>query len=491
MPTKYELIQNELYRRIQSGEYTVGQRLPPDQDLADAFTVNRHTVRRALGLLADEGYVQRAPGRGTVVASRTGGEVTAAAKLCYRVLAGAGDFSGWRIPTAERLASRFNDQHPLADVEVKAEPYGLWEPSGPAAVAGPDPIVSRFTYMADYARSNMLLPLDEFDDLLDVASPLDGRLVYRTQDGFGEWHIHALPVQLGAWMLLVNRSLTRRLGVEVPSEAMTWLEFTNICDEIGKKGADEGIRAISLELRYEPQFMTRFFPYFYSANGGELLVDPQTFEPNLTADGNEQFLEFLMDLREWDLCEFDEPLTAFHEGRCAFRLSVTTGSALLEQNRQRGEELDVLPIPKAEPTSADYTVVRGEFVGILAQTVNSPAQKQAAWEFTKFLLSRQSQIAAFREAGDLPVRTGLAPTASYDPGPAGKSYRYGQRAGLPTFDVPRNLDVHRVIQRAMTRAMTKACKPKQALQEAQEMLSAYASTLRFRQTAGLDPSLIS
>ena len=53
---------------IEAGDYPPGARLPTEKALTEAFAVNRHTVRRAMRALADEGLVRVERGRGTFVA---------------------------------------------------------------------------------------------------------------------------------------------------------------------------------------------------------------------------------------------------------------------------------------------------------------------------------------------------------------------------------------------------------------------------------------
>lgn len=53
--------------RIEGGTYPRGQRLPPEDTLAEELGVNRATVNRALRILTAEGYVQATRGRGTEV----------------------------------------------------------------------------------------------------------------------------------------------------------------------------------------------------------------------------------------------------------------------------------------------------------------------------------------------------------------------------------------------------------------------------------------
>ena len=58
-----------LKKRISSGEWAGNGRMPPERDLANEFGVARNTVRRAVGLLAQDGMVVRHVGRGTFLAT--------------------------------------------------------------------------------------------------------------------------------------------------------------------------------------------------------------------------------------------------------------------------------------------------------------------------------------------------------------------------------------------------------------------------------------
>lgn len=67
---KYQAIYTNLRQRILDGEFTAGTRLPPQQELADHFSVTLMTLRQALGALEDDGLVWAARGKGTFVADR-------------------------------------------------------------------------------------------------------------------------------------------------------------------------------------------------------------------------------------------------------------------------------------------------------------------------------------------------------------------------------------------------------------------------------------
>lgn len=62
---KYYDIMEDLRRQILSGEIKPGEKLPSENELSATFLVSRQTVRKALSILQNEGYVYAEHGRGT------------------------------------------------------------------------------------------------------------------------------------------------------------------------------------------------------------------------------------------------------------------------------------------------------------------------------------------------------------------------------------------------------------------------------------------
>lgn len=60
-------IQETLEHEIMAGVHTPGAQLPPENELAARFGVNRHTLRRAVSELADRGLVRVFQGRGSFI----------------------------------------------------------------------------------------------------------------------------------------------------------------------------------------------------------------------------------------------------------------------------------------------------------------------------------------------------------------------------------------------------------------------------------------
>jgi len=69
-------ISRQLERAIVQGEYSPGQRLPPERLLSSQFQVSRSVIREALGRLASLGLVESRQGSGTRVTAPSGRQVS-------------------------------------------------------------------------------------------------------------------------------------------------------------------------------------------------------------------------------------------------------------------------------------------------------------------------------------------------------------------------------------------------------------------------------
>jgi GntR family transcriptional regulator, phosphonate transport system regulatory protein len=67
----YAQIADQLRENIHQGVYEIGEQLPTETKLAEQFAVNRHTIRQAIALLKNEGFLRVDRGRGTFIAAKT------------------------------------------------------------------------------------------------------------------------------------------------------------------------------------------------------------------------------------------------------------------------------------------------------------------------------------------------------------------------------------------------------------------------------------
>lgn len=68
MDPLYTKVKEDLERKILKGVYRVGDFIPSEQELENYYRVSRTTIRKAVTLLIDEGYLSIVRGRGTRVA---------------------------------------------------------------------------------------------------------------------------------------------------------------------------------------------------------------------------------------------------------------------------------------------------------------------------------------------------------------------------------------------------------------------------------------
>ncbi len=71
-PTLSEQVTRLLIKRMRAGDYPPGSQLPPENTLAEEFSVSRATIRSAIRTLATRGLVVRRQGAGTFVSQLSG-----------------------------------------------------------------------------------------------------------------------------------------------------------------------------------------------------------------------------------------------------------------------------------------------------------------------------------------------------------------------------------------------------------------------------------
>lgn len=67
MQNKYLIIYRQIAEKIQNGEYPPGEKLPSEHELMEAFQASRETIRKALNQLAQNGFIQKVQGKGSIV----------------------------------------------------------------------------------------------------------------------------------------------------------------------------------------------------------------------------------------------------------------------------------------------------------------------------------------------------------------------------------------------------------------------------------------
>ncbi|MGX6443390.1 trehalose operon repressor [Neobacillus sp. K501] len=67
MTNKYQIIYNTIVEQIKCGQIEANTLLPSENELKEQYTTSRETIRKALNLLAQNGYIQKVQGKGSIV----------------------------------------------------------------------------------------------------------------------------------------------------------------------------------------------------------------------------------------------------------------------------------------------------------------------------------------------------------------------------------------------------------------------------------------
>lgn len=87
MQKKYLLIYEEIAKQIQEGDYPAKAILPSENEFADMYQTSRETIRKALNLLAQNGFIQKIRGKGSLVLDLKRHQFPITGLICFKELA--------------------------------------------------------------------------------------------------------------------------------------------------------------------------------------------------------------------------------------------------------------------------------------------------------------------------------------------------------------------------------------------------------------------
>ena len=185
----YEQIIQQIEQRILNGDLKVGDRLPPERELAEQFGVSRTAVREAVKALRQKGLVEIQPGRGTFITNGASHVVRDSFSLLMRI--GGTDGSANLVEVREIIepeiaalaAARANEDHIAAMREAVA--------TMDAALQDPDKFIEAdldFHLALAEATQNALIPalIDSIVDLLRVQRAR----IFRVEGGPQRGQVH-------------------------------------------------------------------------------------------------------------------------------------------------------------------------------------------------------------------------------------------------------------------------------------------------------------
>jgi multiple sugar transport system substrate-binding protein len=310
---------------------------------------------------------------------------------------------------ANRMAAEWNARH--TEVQVRVEPVPSGQSSEEvilAAIASnttPDIYASVFPgAMQDLLDAKGVVQLDEYPDFFDVMHermPPELLEQYRSFDG----RYYQVPWKSNPVMVLYNTRMLREAAV--PTLPATYSEFLAAAarvtrDRDGDGRTDQWMATID----YFPIWYKRLFDYYplylAATNGQGLLDNRRVIFDNEHSVAVFRFLHecFARGYIPRQLFQGD----AFLDGRVAAKFTGPYSISHLERYRPADFEYAFGPVPHPDNITGQTASYADPKSIIIFKTCTHPRE---AWEFIRFVISRQNDLLLLELTSQLPIRAGL------------------------------------------------------------------------------------
>ncbi len=361
------------------------------------------------------------------------------------------------------LIPRFEAANPNIRVESVRIDYGEFRSrmvAASAAGAGPDVARIDIIWSPELAASGLLEPLSRypgFDALLSQVYP--GPL----STNFYEGEYYGLPLTTNTQVYIYNEQTFQETGVTVP---VTTSEFEEVTRRLTRRDA-EGITRYGYDMG--GPWNWHLLPWIWS-NGGAL-TDPAITTARGYLDG-EATISIIERIANWAndgilapnmIGQDFDGWGSFVNGVAAARQDGPWFGNWIEANHPN-VDVGYALIPH-EVGVDSISVVGGENIALLRSSNN----KEAAWAFTRFMLSADTQ-AQFAEVGQIPVIMSAASAdvfvrSSYYPVYLEQLMTAQARTPHPGYQ-----RLEEIAQDAFAKAINGSVTPRSALEEAARLI---------------------
>lgn len=314
------------------------------------------------------------------------------------------------IDLAAKLVQEWNAAHPTIQVKHQPIPEGRSsEEVVLAAIVGKTtPDVYSNMWPGDvelYVRANALVPLDQFADFDSLARSRfseDKIEEARSRDG----HIYQILWKTNPIMMAYNKKMFAAAGfVEPPA---TYQQFFEAAEKItqdtnGDGYIDRWIGITQILVTWWQRFFD-YYPLYIAASGGKTLLagDKVNFN-NDTSVAVFRFLQTLFSKGYFPKERMDARADVFLHGIVATRFTGPWAIMQIEKFKGPDFEYDFAPVPRPSQDGPTYTY--GDYKSIII--FKNSKHPQQAWEFVKYLISRQADFDLLQIARQLPVRKNI------------------------------------------------------------------------------------
>ncbi len=254
------------------------------------------------------------------------------------------------------------------------------------------------TYLGKYVDAGVLEPLDSYieADGYDMSVFSEGRVKAYTMDGV----CYAMPKGLDSVVVALNTELFERYNVELPADGWTWDDMRAAADQLKAAIAAAGGSEypIVMELDAQPSWMN----FLYQNGGSYLSEDGKTcgIASAESKDAIQQVVDLMANgqMAPYSVLTETKGTDLFISGQAAMVFVGSWKSSVLENSSLAQDgKIQLIQMPAMAVSNAS---TMGGLGYVMA--ANCP-NKDAAWEFMKFITGEEAQAYEAEKGIDIPA----------------------------------------------------------------------------------------
>ena len=386
--------------------------------------------------------------------------------------------SGTQKPALAKLVQEFEASHPGVTVKLLVQPnYGTLYTKTLAMVAAGNPptIAQAYEGWAQrYADANAIVPLEPFiqgknglskQELASLWPPLIKDM--KLQDG----KIWMLPFNKSDFVAFYNADWLDRAGLKPPK---TWADFVKVAESVTSTSDNTWATSIDPGSKTGPANGTYVFVALLRAYGGHLIENGKVVWDSPAGVQALTLLSKLVDQGAVKIGTNYPGETALGAKRAVFDFSTIAGYPYIVKAVGGKFAMKVAAMPSGP--AGPGNVLQGTNIVLFAKA--TPAQRDAAWAFMKFLIQPKQTAYWAEQTGYLPVTKDALPLMKdyLDKHPYQRIAANGLADALPTPSQPRSEEMFGYLASALQSVFVGHADPQKALtaaaQQAQNLIGA-------------------
>jgi multiple sugar transport system substrate-binding protein len=317
------------------------------------------------------------------------------------------------IAWGKQVVEAWNAEHPDEQVTAEAIPAGKSSEDAISAA-----ITAGNTACLVYNTAPAAVPaFQKQGGLVNISTTFDDGEAFITgrsggaADGFRspDGDLYQVPWKANPFMLYYNKDVFTAAGLDAENPQLaTYDDVLAAAKAIKDADAADFVLYPPASSDYtNPLF--DFYPFYLANSGGTQLVADG--EATFTSDAGMQTLEFWKTLyadgySSAEAYSGDAWAGPFADGVAALGIAGPWGAGSFDGKVNYG----IVPLPTAEGTAPEETYTFGDSknVGLYTACEN----KQTAWDFVKFSMNADNDLALLETTGQFPIRTDLTEVAA-------------------------------------------------------------------------------